>query len=334
MKTAILAAAVVWALATWSNAAAQEPKLLRVGIVGTDTSHVPAFTALLNGPKATGDLAGFKVVAAFPGGSDDLPISRDRVMKFAEQIRDKHGVELVGSIEALLEKVDVVLLESVDGRVHAKQAAPILKARKPVFIDKPLTASLVDSLRIRQLALETKTPVFSCSSLRFGKKIADLKADPKLGGVLGAVTWGSNSQAEHHPELSFYGVHGLELLYAFMGPGCKSVQRTATPDADVLTGVWGDGRTATYRGIRKGKAEFGALVFGKTAIVTINPYEGYEPMVREICKFFRTGVSPVPLDESVEIMAVIDAADESRRRGGAVVELEPLYAAARAQLAK
>src|SRR5687767_3549606 len=110
----LLALIVLVVSASASTVGAQ----VRIGIIGCDTSHVPAFTKLFNDPKAEGDLAGFKVVAAFPGGSPDLKKeSMDRVPGFVEQLR-AGGVEIVDSIPKLLEKVDVVLLESVDGRPH------------------------------------------------------------------------------------------------------------------------------------------------------------------------------------------------------------------------
>ena len=93
-----------------------QPKPLRAGIIGLDTSHVPAFTKLFNDSKAEGDLAGITIVAGYPGGTD-MPASKDRVAKFTEQVKGM-GVEIVDTIPQLLEKVDVVLLESVDGRIH------------------------------------------------------------------------------------------------------------------------------------------------------------------------------------------------------------------------
>ena len=98
-------------------------KPLRAGIVGLDTSHVPAFTKLFNDPKAEGDLAGITIVAGYPGGTD-MPASKDRVAKFTEQVKGM-GVEIVDTIPQLLERVDVVLLESVDGRIHLQEACPI-----------------------------------------------------------------------------------------------------------------------------------------------------------------------------------------------------------------
>lgn len=137
--------AIVAALAATSAAYAESPswatKDLRAGIIGTDTSHVPAFTALFRSRPEWK----VRVVAAFKGGSPDLPISANRVDGFANTIHDKYGVELVASLDKLLPMVDVVLLESVDGRPHLAQATPVFKAGKRLFIDKPLAASLEDA---------------------------------------------------------------------------------------------------------------------------------------------------------------------------------------------
>src|SRR4051794_25786211 len=96
--------------------------LIKIGIIGLDTSHVPAFTGLFNDPKNEGDLAGFKVVAGFRGGSKDVKSSYTRIDMFTKTIQEKYGVEIVDSLESLASKVDAVLIESVDGRPHLAQA--------------------------------------------------------------------------------------------------------------------------------------------------------------------------------------------------------------------
>src|SRR3974390_788995 len=106
---------------------ASEPDL-RIGIIGCDTSHVTAFTEVLNNPKAEGHVPGGKVVAAYKGGSADIPSSAQRVESYAKTLRDKYDVKFYDTIEALCSNVDVVLLESVDGRPHLEQVKPVLKA--------------------------------------------------------------------------------------------------------------------------------------------------------------------------------------------------------------
>ena len=315
-----------------SAAAAQEAKPIRVGIIGLDTSHVVAFTKLLNDPKASGDLEGVQVVAAYPGGSPDIPSSADRLEGFTKAVRDM-DVEIVDSIEQLLTKVDAVLLESVDGRPHLEQARPVLKARKPIFIDKPVAGSLKDALAIYRLAAEYQTPCFSSSSLRFYPGTQKMVQDKPLGEIIGAVTYGPCSLEEHHPDLFWYGIHGVESLFTLMGTGCEQVSRVHTKGTDVVTGTWNGGRVGTYRGIRQGKASSGAMVFGEKGVGPTEPGGSYQPLVVEICKFFRTGKAPVSAEETIEIFAFMEAADESKRQGGAPVSLQSVLDKAQKELA-
>jgi hypothetical protein len=313
------------------SAASQTP--LRVGIIGLDTSHVTAFTKILHNPKNEGDLAGFRVVAAFPGGSQDIPASRDRLAGFTKTLRETYGVEIVDSIDDLLNKVDVVLLESVDGRPHLQQALPVLKAGKKLFIDKPVAGSLADALRIYELARQYKVPVFSSSSYRFAKSISDVRKDPKVGKVLGCMTYAPCELEPHHPDLFWYGIHGVEALYTIMGTGCQSVTRTHTKGADVVTGLWQGGRIGTFRGLRS-KGGSGAIVFGAEGVGQALGSSGYEPLLVEIARFFRSGRPPVSAEETLEMFAFMEAADESKRQGGAPVTIESVLQKARAENAK
>jgi predicted dehydrogenase len=309
---------------------AQEPaKPLRAGIIGLDTSHVVAFTKVLNDPKAPPELSGVKVVAAYPGGSPDIPSSRDRVAGYTKTLRDEYGVEIVDSIDALLAKVDVVLLESVDGRPHREQAEPVFRAKKPVFIDKPVAGSLKDALAIFAMAEEHGVPCFSSSSLRFSPNIAAMREDPKVGPVVGCDAYGPCALEEHHPDLFWYGVHGVESLYTVMGPGCVSVSRVQTEGTDQVTGVWKDGRVGTFRGIRRGKADYGVLVFGEKGIAHGAGYGGYEPLLKEIVTFFKTGKAPVSPAETIELFAFMEAADASKHAGGHPVTIESVLKTAR-----
>jgi hypothetical protein len=309
-------------------------KTLRVGIIGCDTSHVIAFTRLFNQAPASSALGGVRVVAAFPGGSPDVEASSKRVADFTRQLKDDFQVEIVDSIAELLPRVDVVLLESVDGRPHLHQATLVFAAKKPVFIDKPVAGSLADALRIYELARTSKTPCFSSSSLRYYPDIASRRKDSKAGAVLGCDVFGPCELEPHHPDLFWYGIHGVEALFTVMGPGCKSVSRVQTRDTELVTGVWNDGRIGTFRGIRKGKSGYGGMVFGSKSITPLSGAGGYQPLAEEICKFFKTGRAPVSAEETLEIYTFLEAADESKRQGGALVTLASVLAKARAEIAR
>jgi hypothetical protein len=292
---------------------------IRVGIIGTDTSHVPAFTKLLNDPKAPDHIPGARVVAAYKGGSADIESSRSRVDKYAEQIRTEYGVEIVPDIATLLQKVDAVLIESVDGRPHLEQAKPVIAAKKPFFVDKPLASTLDDAREIARLAKAAGVPWFSSSSLRW----SDVVEKTQGADTTGVITWGPGPVEEHHKlDLSWYGIHAVEMLYALMGTGCEEVVRTYTPNADEVTCRWRDGRIGTARLIRP-YSGYGAVVFrGKTVVQSPPDAKfSYVPLVREIVRFFETKKVPVPNEETLELFAFMDAAQRSREAGGKPMKL-------------
>ncbi len=292
---------------------------LRLGIVGTDTSHAVAFTSLLNDPATPEHLPGARIVAAYKGGSPDVAESASRVDKYAEELHSKYGVEIVPDIATLLTKVDAVLLESVDGRPHLAQFREILKGHKPVFIDKPLASTLRDALEIARVAKEAGVPWFTASSLRFSDGIPALR----IAGLLGASVWAPGPQESHHElDLSWYGIHGVEMLYSILGPGCGQVWRTSTADQDVIAGRWKDGKIGVLRLIRP-YSSYGATVFSAKEVHTNEKdlYTGYRSLVVEILKFFNTGVSPVPQQETLEMFEFMDASLRSVKAGGSPVPI-------------
>ncbi len=309
--------------------AAQETPVFRVGIIGLDTSHVTAFTELLHNPARN---YGCKVVAGYPGGSPDIESSIGRVPEYTKTLKEKFGVEIVGSIEELCSKVDGVLLESVDGRPHLEQVKPVIAAKKPVFIDKPMAGSLADGLEIFRLAKENNVPCWSSSSLRFGPCIAGMKNREDVGQVMGCDAFSPCHLDSHHPDIYWYGIHGVEILFTIMGPGCQSVQRAQTENYELVVGVWKDGRIGTFRGLRAGRQDYGALVYGSKGIVRSEKgYEGYGHLVDEIVKFFKTGQAPISPDETIEILAFMTAADKSKALNGAKVELASVLEEAKQQ---
>jgi len=327
-----------------SRAQAEEPaKPIRVGFVGIDNYQAVEFAKFLNDPKAEGELAGFRAVAAYPGGSPDLAESRESLPKWIEQIQ-AFGVKIVDTPAAVIKQVDAVLVMSMDGRAHLALARPVLEARKPLYIGRPLAASLEDAVRIYRLAAEKKTPVFSCSQHRFSPGFYDMRNHPEVGKVLGCEVHGGCPLDPTHPDLFWHGIHGVETLYTIMGPGCVSVTRVQTPVTEFVTGTWSDGRVGTYRGIHQGAIGYQAVVYGSDGIVTSGKYggyapvkgvypegkyAGYEPLARQIARFFKSRQAPVPPEETLELFAFMEAAHESKRRTGAPVTLESVLTRAR-----
>ena len=317
LKKSLVAPSVLLIVSLCFAAAADD---LRIGIIGLDTSHVIAFTKLLNDASDPQHVPGAKVVAAFKGGSNDIESSYSRVEGYTKELQEKYAVKVYDSIEEMCKDIDAVMLESVDGRPHLEQVKPVIKAGKPVFIDKPAAGSLHDAIEIFRLAKEANVPCFSASSYRFYKSLTDLlKQD--IGGVRSCISIGPCALEPHHPDLFWYGVHPTEALFTVMGPGCETVVRTSTADTDVVTGTWKDGRIGVLYGIRTSGGPHKVIVFGGKSIAEQEGSGDYAALVAEIVKFFQRRVAPVSAEETLDIFAFMEAADESKRQGGAPVKI-------------
>lgn len=300
---------------------------VRVGIIGLDTSHSPAFAKIFNESDPDGPFEQYQVVAAYPHGSRTIESSYSRIPEYTEAVQSM-GVEIVDSIDELLERVDVVLLETNDGRRHLEQALKVFRAGTPVFIDKPLAASLAEAVAIYEAAERYDVPVFTSSSLRYMETAQSIR-DGEIGDVVGADAYSPAVLEETHPDLYWYGIHGVETLFTVMNTGCKTVRRVSTEGTDVIVGTWEGGRIGTVRGLRDGDRGYGGTAFGTDAIARMGPYEGYRPLVVQIERFLRTGDAPVSRRETLEIYAFMTAADESKRLDGAPVSIEDVLEDAR-----
>ncbi|MEZ5277007.1 MAG: Gfo/Idh/MocA family oxidoreductase [Opitutaceae bacterium] len=289
---------------------------MRVGIIGLDTSHVGAFTRFLNDPSTDGHQEGAKVTVAWPAGSPDMPASRDRIEGFTAELRDKFGVAIVDSPEAVVAASDAILLCSVDGRVHHAQFARIAAAGKPVFIDKPFAASVKDAEAMAALARQHGTRVFTSSALRFSTALTDALAGEADDPVTGADFCGPMAIDPTNPGFFWYGVHTIEMLFRCLGKGCRSVLADSSEAHDCLIGRWDDGRFGVIRGNRTGDNGFHGMVHFRDRTVHINVASAqrsyFAGLLEAVVAFFKGGEAPVPLETSVEIVRFMEAGNRSR----------------------
>ena len=291
---------------------------LKIGMVGLDTSHVIAFTRVLNDATDKNHVAGARMIAAVKDSSPDVESSYTRVDKYTAELTDKWGVKLYPTVTELCRHVDAVMIENVDGRPHLKHAIDVIKAGKPLFLDKPLAGTLADCVKIYRLAKRHNVPVFSSSSLRFAKATLAARAG-KHGKVLRCETFSPAALEPHHPDLFWYGIHGVESLFTVMGSGCVSIKRGTTKDGKIeVTGTWKDGRIGTFR---EGKG-YGGTAKCESGEHAVGGYDGYAPLVEAVVKFFKTGKSPVAARETLEIYAFMQAADDSKAANGKEVPLK------------
>jgi len=335
----------------WSDETLHAADPVRVGILGIDNFGSVAYTEFLNRPHAEGVFEGVRVVAAFPSGCPDYPDSdklvaswKDQLLKLYQSPKDPKDavppIEMVGSVEELLQKCDAVMIFSMDGRLHLKQATQVLKAGKRLFISRPLASSPEDAVAILKLSAETKVPCWSSSQHRYSGGFSGMKNHPEVGRVIGCDVYGGWTVNAPDADKFIRPLHSIETMYTIMGPGVVSVTCTSTPTVESITALWSDGRVGTYRGIKEGAVKYSATVFGEKGVSTAgiyghgvpvngvvptnDKYVGYEGLAIEIAKFLKGGPVPVSPAETLEIFALIQAAEASKAQNGAVVKLQDL----------
>ncbi len=301
----------------------------KIGIIGLDTSHSPAFAKYINDPDKE-SMQGMRVSAAHPLGSKRIESSAKRIPEYTEQFKSME-IKIENDLDALIEQSNGILLETNDGTMHLKQALKVIEAGKPLFIDKPVAAGLADVVEIYETAKKNSVPIFSSSSLRYLKKAQDVRKKKVLGDIKGANTYSPEKIEPSHTDLYWYGIHGVEILYTLMGAGCQSLRRITTESTDFVIGKWDDERLGTFRGDLSGLQQYGGTAFGTEGVMEVGPFDGYGALVEEIIKFFRTGRSPIPASETLELYTFMEAADVSKERQGEWVQLQEVYEKARGQ---
>lgn len=326
---------------------------IRIGLLGIDNFGSVAYTEFLNRPHAEGVFEGVRVVAAYPIGSADYPDSDKLVEQWKKQLLDMYQkpkdpkdavppIEMVDSVDELLKRCDGVMIFSMDGRLHLKQATSVLKAGKRLFISRPLASSTEDAVAIMKVAAETKTPCWSSSQHRYSAGFSGMRNHPEVGRVIGCDVYGGWIVNAPEADKFTRPLHSIETLYTIMGPGVVSVTCVSTPTAECITALWGDGRVGTYRGIKEGAVKYSATVFGDKGVSTAgiyghgvpvngvvpttDKYVGYEGLAIEMAKFFKGGPVPVSPAETLEIFSLLQAAESSKAQHGAVVKLRNLAA--------
>ena len=296
--------------------------MIRVGLVDFDTSHVQAFAQRFN---HTSDISesewvdGAQTVAGWPGNSAMMP---ERIPGYQKAL-EGYGVEMVASMNDLFGKIDAVMIESQQGSRHLERARPFLEAGIPTFVDKPFAGTVQEAEEMIALAIKHNVPLFSCSALRYDPTIMTARAaQSEYGKLLSADVWGACALDPGNPGLLHYGIHGVEMLYALLGPGCSEVRMVRTPEGEVGTALW-NSHPSSIRGIRAGQYGFGFVAHfeKKNVPYTVEGSAFYRELLNEYVKMCTSGAPPVPYSELREVMAFITAADRSAEQSGDSVRL-------------
>lgn len=295
---------------------------IRLGCLGTDSSHLIEFSRRINAMSDAGRTR-CRVTSFWTDGRHDMPAAD--VAKW-ESATLQLGAKRADSMDELLDSVDGVLVLAVNGHRHFDLAMPCLKRGLPTYIDKPLTCNLDQANKLLTAARESGARCYSASSLRFASEVTEMPRET-LGELVAIDAIGPGELNPSMEGLFFYGVHTIEMVDALFGkPGVAQVRATTSQDRDLVDLEYGDGRVAHLRLERKGSYDFAATVHGTKGLYQfrVNFAGVYDRLVEGMTRFFEGGPAPATLRDIVENVAVMEAGNESIRRGGSPVAVSPI----------
>ena len=245
----------------------------------------------------------------------------DRV--WAQRLADVcHIPEVCETPEACAEGVDAVVIVDDGSGEQSRYAIHPLKCGIPTFCDKPLAMTARRAREIADLVRQTGTPFMSASSLRFVPDIVALRNEVASLGDIHLCTAACGN------ELVYYGIHALSMYYGVFGGGAVSCLNVGQPDRNIVRVRFENGRDlvllvaeAPYM-----RAGYQISVFGTKGWRTVNPNlaDLYCYLQEQFIQMVRTGKLPVPVEEEVEVIAVLEAGKRSLLEGREVAIKEVL----------
>lgn len=208
--------------------------MLRIGIVGSESSHAMQFAKYFNLPDpSTGeDFHPDIRVTAIMGDPESA-------RRTAEQAQVLH---VAGSLEELVDTVDAVMITSRRGSEHVAQAMPFIEKGMPLFIDKPFTSDLAEARELALALQQRNCPVlggsgckYSPSVQRIKELVAPLVAERKL---LTASLDFSIMLDSIYDGFYFYAPHLVEICLEIFGTDIEAVQAVKTEKSLVANVVY------------------------------------------------------------------------------------------------
>lgn len=290
------------------------PSPIRLGILGTDSSHLIEFSKRI---KALNDAGKTRciVTSFWTDGRHDMPAAE--VAKW-ETETEALGAKRATSRDALLANSDGVLVLAVNGHRHQELAMPSLERGLATYVDKPFTCDLAQAKEMLAAARKSKARCYSASSLRFAAEVTGLPRDA-IGDIVAIDATGPGELNASMEGLFFYGVHTIEMVDAlFAKSGVKRVRAITNDARDLIDLEYADGRSAHLRLERRGSYDFAATVHGSKSLhqFKVNFAGVYDRLVEGMCTFFEGGSPPAELRDIVENIAVMEAGNRSLREGG------------------
>ena len=211
------------------------------------------------------------------------------------------GIPKAASVEQVVDQCDCLIVLSPDNPERHEDLSKLpLASAKPVYVDKPFADSLAAGKRMVELAKTHGTPLMSSSALRFDSTVKETLQEIGDQRVNFVTTRGPG-------EFPVYGIHQIEPLVAMMGTGAKRVMQCGNETSKLMVIDYGDDRRGVINLVPNHPFAY-SVSFGEGGIRVVNQMSDFFPrFIDAMLQFFTTGGSLVPVEQTLEITALIEA---------------------------
>ncbi len=292
------------------------PEEIKVALIGLDTSHSIEFTRRMQAPDCDEDqkVEGMEALTCL---RFETPFQdKDGLDKRQAQL-EEWGVKVTEDFDEAIDGCDAIMLEINDPAYHLDYFKKVADLNRPIFLDKPLADTIENGRKICDIIKEKNLRVFSSSSLRYIPNLGEAMAE--VPAPMYAAMYGPVGVAPAGSSIVWYGVHAFEMLERVMGIGAKSVFARKDESGVVVVVDYPEARRGIVE-LTTGVYSYGGLVRDKKKAFPFvaDTKRLYTEELEKVVEFFRGGPPAASMEDALEIMAMLDAAEKSSQTGKTV----------------
>lgn len=289
------------------------PEEIKVALIGLDTSHTVEFARRMQAPDCAEDqkVHGMEAITCL---RFETPFQDKEGLDKRQAQIEEWGVKVTEDFDEAIDGCHAIMLEINDGAYHLEYFKKCAALGKPIFLDKPLADNIENARKIYDMAKEKSIRVFSSSSLRYIPNLD--QAAEEVPEAMYASMYGPVGVAPAGSSIVWYGVHAFEMLERAMGIGAKSVFARKDEAGVVAVVDYPDARRGVVE-LTVGVYSYGGLVRDKKKVFPFiaDTKRLYTVELEHVIEFFRGGPPAASMEDALEIMAMLDAAEKSSQSG-------------------
>lgn len=245
-------------------------------------------------PKWIEEASGGRMKVAYAYGKIDSPNEGGRSNSEWCSI---NGVQLLGSIEAVVAQSDYLIVLSPDHpEFHAELCDLPLKSGKPTYVDKTFAPDRETAVALFDLARRHGTPMYSSSAMRFAAEYENADRE----GIVSIASWGPGS-------FENYSIHQIEPIVSLMGSRPRRIMSIGTAANPAMLIGFEGGKQATLHHFGWDCPFRTAVGYETGKTLTIAPESDFfSVFIRRLIEFFETGTPMVDERQTVDIISLIE----------------------------